>query len=213
MAQTPAALPANQSMNEAQINAVTPLMGNGVTGTGSQRVTIASDNTQNSNPWLVTPGVTTITASITRPANTTAYTANTALANSTSSPTAGGFTLTSACRASGGFGTITDVTFSSSAKTAYQGSIFVFNQAATAINDDASFTISTADVLNLVTVIPFNIGPGYLSNAVTGVGFTTGVNVGYTCVGTANLRFLVEITNTPTPASAEVFALMAHVVN
>lgn len=39
------ALPANQSVNEAQINGVTPLMGNGVTGTGSQRVTIASDNT------------------------------------------------------------------------------------------------------------------------------------------------------------------------
>lgn len=32
-------------MNEAQINGVVPLMGNGVTGTGSQRVTIASDNT------------------------------------------------------------------------------------------------------------------------------------------------------------------------
>lgn len=31
--------------NVAQINGVTPLMGNGVTGTGSQRVTIASDQT------------------------------------------------------------------------------------------------------------------------------------------------------------------------
>lgn len=31
--------------NTAQINGVAPLMGNGVTGTGSQRVTIASDNT------------------------------------------------------------------------------------------------------------------------------------------------------------------------
>lgn len=38
------ALTANQSVNVAQINAVTPLMGNGVTGTGSQRGTIASDN-------------------------------------------------------------------------------------------------------------------------------------------------------------------------
>jgi hypothetical protein len=36
---------ANSAINEAQINGVTPLMGNGVTGTGSQRVTIASDNT------------------------------------------------------------------------------------------------------------------------------------------------------------------------
>jgi hypothetical protein len=38
-------LTANQSVNNAQINGVTPLMGNGATGTGSQRVTIASDNT------------------------------------------------------------------------------------------------------------------------------------------------------------------------
>lgn len=37
--------PSNASTNIAQINGVTPLMGNGTTGTGSQRVTIASDNT------------------------------------------------------------------------------------------------------------------------------------------------------------------------
>lgn len=42
------------SANIDQINSVTPLMGNGVTGTGSLRVTIASDNTANSNPFLVT---------------------------------------------------------------------------------------------------------------------------------------------------------------
>lgn len=35
----------NSAVNVAQINAVAPLMGNGVTGTGSQRVTIASDGT------------------------------------------------------------------------------------------------------------------------------------------------------------------------
>lgn len=39
------ALTANQSVNNAQIGGIVPLMGNGVTGTGSQRVTIASDNT------------------------------------------------------------------------------------------------------------------------------------------------------------------------
>lgn len=38
------ALPANQSVNVSQINAVTPLMGNGVTGTGSLRTTTPSDN-------------------------------------------------------------------------------------------------------------------------------------------------------------------------
>lgn len=46
-------LVANQSVNVSQINGVTPLMGNGVTGTGSPRVTIASDNTANTNPWLI----------------------------------------------------------------------------------------------------------------------------------------------------------------
>lgn len=35
---------ANCAINEAQINGVTPLMGNGTSGTGSQRVNIASDN-------------------------------------------------------------------------------------------------------------------------------------------------------------------------
>ncbi len=49
------ALAANQSVNNAQINGVTPLMGNGVTGTGSQRVTIVSDNA----PFSVTPATPT----------------------------------------------------------------------------------------------------------------------------------------------------------
>lgn len=35
----------NQSVNVSQINGVTPLMGNGATGTGSHRVTISNDNT------------------------------------------------------------------------------------------------------------------------------------------------------------------------
>jgi hypothetical protein len=53
-------LSANQSVNVSQINGVAPLMGNGVTGTGSQRVTIASDNTPftvnatQSGTWNVT---------------------------------------------------------------------------------------------------------------------------------------------------------------
>lgn len=39
------ALTANQSVNVAQVNGVTPLMGNGASGTGAQRVTIANDST------------------------------------------------------------------------------------------------------------------------------------------------------------------------
>ena len=45
MAQAPAALPANQSVNNAQVNGVTMLTGAGATGTGAQRVTAAQDTT------------------------------------------------------------------------------------------------------------------------------------------------------------------------
>jgi hypothetical protein len=41
----PVSLSGNQAVNVAQINGVTPLMGNGASGTGAQRVTIANDST------------------------------------------------------------------------------------------------------------------------------------------------------------------------
>lgn len=70
--------------NVKQINGITPLMGNGVTGTGSIRVTIASDNTtfpvsatlsaettkvigtvnQGTSPWVVSLSSTTITGNV-----------------------------------------------------------------------------------------------------------------------------------------------------
>jgi hypothetical protein len=46
-----------QPANVSQINGVTPLMGNGTTGTGSLRVTLASDTTANSNPFLTVGNV------------------------------------------------------------------------------------------------------------------------------------------------------------
>ncbi len=68
------ALPANQSVNVSQINGVTPLMGNGATGTGSQRVTIASDNTA----FSVKPGDGTNTVTV-KAASTAASASDTSL--------------------------------------------------------------------------------------------------------------------------------------
>jgi len=76
--------PSNASTNISQINGITPLMGNGVTGTGSQRVTIASDNTafsvnatlsaettkvigtvnQGTSPWVISGAVTNTVLSV-----------------------------------------------------------------------------------------------------------------------------------------------------
>jgi len=46
-------LQGNTRVTMNQVNGQAVLTGNGVTGTGSLRVTIASDNTANTNPWLV----------------------------------------------------------------------------------------------------------------------------------------------------------------
>lgn len=78
------ALAANQSVNVAQINAVTPLMGNGVTGTGSQRVTVASDNTA----FSVNAAARTPTAVTVKQAAVTIGTSAVRLTNDGSAPAA-----------------------------------------------------------------------------------------------------------------------------
>src|SRR5262245_45424593 len=79
----------------------------------------------------------TCTTDVTRPADTTAYAANDALSDSTSAPTSGGFTFSSAARASGGSGIITDAIIGTSndAGTLLQGEIWIFDTSVTNIND------------------------------------------------------------------------------
>lgn len=152
----------------------------------------------------------TVQTTITRPADTTAYAANDALANSTSAPTTGGFTLSSVARASGGSGIIIDavLTMSTAPATALIGEIWLFNEAVTAINDNAAWAISDADVLKLVGIIPFTTIKSGGNNLVAHV---PNLNYGFTCVGSANLRFLVKVLNAYTPASAEVLSLMVKI--
>lgn len=262
------ALPANQSVNVSQVNGVTPLMGTGNTGTGSIRVTIATDQAQLTNKLLVTPdansavniaqmngvattmgngvagtgvqrvaiasdntafsvnatlvagsavvgqvfgAMTTVTTSITRPNDTTAYAANDALSDSTSSPTAGGFTFTSCARISGGSGIITDavIEMSTAAATPLQGELWLFDSSVTAINDNAAFTITDGEGQTLVGVIPFT------ANKVGGANqfaLVQGLNIGFTTVGSANLRFLVKVINAYTPAAQEVLTARLKIV-
>lgn len=143
----------------------------------------------------------TCTTDITRPADTTAYAANDALSNSTSAPTSGGFTFTGAARTSGGSGIITDMWIGSTAATgSMQGEIWLFDQAVTNVNDNAAFAISDAENKTVVGVIPFTTGAG-TNNAGVHV---QNLNIGFTCVGSADLRYLVKIKAAYTPASGEV---------
>jgi hypothetical protein len=65
-------------------------------------------------------------------------------------------------------------------------------------------------VQKLVGIIPFNTNDTTSSN---GVSYITGLDIGYTCVGTANLRFLVKIMAAVTPGNAEVLAIRIKVQN
>jgi hypothetical protein len=135
-------------------------------------------------------------------ADTTQYGANDAMSNSTSAPTSGGFTFTGAARVSGGSGIITDATFSTDADVATKLSaeLWLFNQAVTNINDNAAFAVSDAEIKTCVGVIPFTM----YDAGNNGFAHASGLSIMFTCVGTANLRFLYRVRNAYTPVGSEV---------
>jgi hypothetical protein len=173
--------------------------GSGAIDAGTQRVALATDS-PGVNPIVV------ISTDITRPADTTAYAAGDALANSTSSPTTGGFTLTGAAKASGKGGIVTGATVISSnaAATGLQCEIWLFDQAVTAINDNAAFALSDADAKLCLGKIPATLVKEATNNSQAAI---PNVGLPFQCVGSANLRFLVKVLNAYTPISAEVLTV------
>lgn len=147
----------------------------------------------------------TIKVDVTRPADTTAYGVGDAISDSTSAPASGGFTLTNAARKSGGSGIITDVCVMTSAdpSTRLCGEIFVFDQSVTNVNDNAAFAVSDSEIKNCVAVIPFSM----FDAGNNGMSHMQGLNIMFTCSGSANLRFLLRTRNAYTPASAEVISV------
>lgn len=166
-------------------------LGPGTAGTRTQRVIMDSSQVS---------GLLDCSASITRPADTAIYANSDNFANSTTVPTAGGFTFTGAASASGGGGIITDAVIVASGGTLYQGEIWVFDSAVTAVNDNAAFALSDSDALKLLGKIPFTLAVEDVNNASAHI---TGLNMSFHCIGTADLRFMVRLFGTPTPASAE----------
>lgn len=152
----------------------------------------------------------TVSTDITRPADTTAYAINDALSDSTSAPTSGGFTLTSIARKSGGSVLITDVivTSSNDPATPLQGEVFLFNTAVTNINDNAAFAVSDTEIKTCVGRVGFaleDVGNNDFFHA-------QNLNILATCVGSANLRFLIRVKNAYTPASAEVITVIVKAI-
>lgn len=143
----------------------------------------------------------TVDVSFNRPGNTTTYAINDTLSDSTSAPTT--FTVTNAAKASGGGGLITDIIGITNADPALplQCELLMFDSSVTSSNDNAAFAVSDSDILKLVAIIPLafqDVGNNHVAHA-------AGLNIGFTCVGSANLRFLIRAKNAYVPANGETF--------
>lgn len=167
------ALPANQSVNVSQVNGVTALMGNGVTGTGSQRVTIASDNTAftvnaaESGTWTVQPGNTAnTTAWIVQPVAGTTNGASTCVLQSAAS------TNSTNCKASAGL--LYGIEVVNTTSTLYYLRLY---------NASSAPTCSSATGFIRTVPIPHNTGAGAgLANFYT-VGETYGTGISFCLTG------------------------------
>ncbi len=152
----------------------------------------------------------TIKLDVTRPADTTTYAANDCLSDSTSAPTSGGFTFTNAARKSGGSGLIVGANFATSNDpgTRLSGELWLFDTSVTNINDNTAFAVSDTEIKTCIGVIPFNMfdagNNGYCN--------VEGLNMMFTCSGSANLRALFRVRNAYIPASAEVISAMLKII-
>jgi len=158
---------------------------------------------------IQTPRFVMCSADVTRPADTTAYTVNDALSNSTSAPTSGGFTFANAAAVSGGAGIITDAIVATSVDTGIgiQGELWIFDRAVTNINDNAAFAISDSEVKTCIGKIPFSvedIGNNWFYHA-------QNLNIGFVCNGSADLRFLIRVRSAYSPGNAEVFTFVLKI--
>lgn len=198
-----AALPAGTNLlGKTGIDQTTPGTTNKVSIGSDGTVTLLAGTAVVGN--VLTPFV-TVTTTFNRPANVTTYTTKTFVSDSTSAPTSGGFTLTGMGRVSGGSGIITDILIASTqnATLTLQGELYIFDSAGTNGNDDATWALSASDTAKIVAVLPFILVQGPSSS----FALLTNLGIGYTCVGSANLRFLVKVNNAYVPLSAETITV------
>jgi len=144
---------------------------------------------------------------IQRPANTTAYAANDAWADTT--PTSGGFSITGAAFASGGYGQLHELVLTSDADpaTLLQGEIWIFNQSVTAVTDNAAFAITDAEARTLMGIVPFVMISSAGGSGANSVAYIPNIGMIYNCSGSTSLRFLVKVKNAYTPANGEILTV------
>lgn len=147
----------------------------------------------------------TVSATLTRPADTTAYTAKDAIANSTSAPTA--LTFSKLARLPGGSGYIVKARLITNQSTnTARFRLHLFNTSPTAINDNAAYTLLWANRAARLGTIDFvacqTEGSG--SDAANSQNDT--VRLPFVCAAAdRNIYGLLEAIDAFTPASGQIF--------
>ena len=152
-------------------------------------------------------------ATLTRPANTTTYTANTAVANATSGAVA--ITFANCARLTGGTGFIIGADILDEANQTLKGTyeLWLYNQApGTVINDNANWAPANADRLNRVGIIKFDSGT--VGNNASGSSGNCEFYdlmthpLPFVCVGGTSLYGQLVVRNAYIPVSSEVFQII-----
>lgn len=155
-----------------------------------------------------------ITQAKTRPGNTTAYAVGDVINESASAGTNITFTNAGQKNSRGG-GVITQVVLADSASpdTLLSAELWLFTTAPTADNDNAAFSPTDAEVLNVISVIP--LGNSFVGAASANTVFTSGyVHIPFVCdVNDTNIYGVLVARNAYTPIDAEVFTISLDIVS
>lgn len=157
-----------------------------------------------------------ISATLTRPADTTAYASGDAVTNSTSSPAA--ITFDGCARIANGSGVIVGVTMVDSANQSTAGlfELWLFDTTYTPDNDNSPFTPTDAECATLVGIVPLNLA--YVGDATAGAGgnrvyIASNLNIPFQCTGGADdLYGALVARNAYTPVSAEAFTIRLRIL-
>lgn len=156
---------------------------------------------------------------VTRPNNTTTYTANTGWNTATSASSPGYLTFVTFCRANSGYVLLTDILVTDSANQTVKltGTLWIFDAApTTVINDNATFSISSTDLSHLKALVPFTTAT--VSNQGSGSAGSTvdeETNLGreFKCAsGDTAVYGMVQVTNAYVPTASEVLTFTPRTV-
>lgn len=168
---------------------------------------------ENTTSVVGTPQIQECQDSVTRPSNTTAYTAGDAISdNATTATSAGAFTLNFRHR-QGGSLTLTDFTMHKSDQDQTSADIFVLIfdalQAVAGWEDNAACAITDDEMKTCKGVIKFDADDW--CNMGTGDVQTVSKTIGIVCASDSTTLYGIMIAGAAyTPGSGEVFTLTAH---